>query len=243
MSLPADQMTVYALRALLQKSRRQQPGGCFVELGETQPSIADCLPDLTDECLYVVSARPHSQSAVSKASGAKYFTIDPFKFLGQDLGELTDDKPLTALHVASGVSFKNAVAVLSKGSYGMSDSGIIILNDYTARFSQLQAAFYFLRYSAHFPFEVLVTGWNKCVLVHESAFDLYEQYLLQDFIGELEEAGVSAQLSRTDIHPRARGFTIGVKSAPNSPNFYGGKWAEQFYVPSKQYLATTWQKA
>jgi hypothetical protein len=89
---------------------------------------------------------------------------------------------------------------------------------------------------------VLVTGLNKCVLVHESAFDLYEQYLLQDFIGELEEVGVSVQLSRTDIHRHARGFTIGVKSAPNSPNFYGGKWTEQFYVPSKQYLASTLQR-
>jgi hypothetical protein len=57
----------------------------------------------------------------------------------------------------------------------MSERAVIVLDDFSDPFNQVRAAYYHQRYVMKNPFELLLIGFGKDVLVRSSVFRLYEE--------------------------------------------------------------------
>lgn len=119
----------------------------------------------------------------------------------------------------------------------MAKFGVIVLDDFNDTFSQVRAAYYYLRYTSDFPYELLLIGFNKAVLVHQDQFDYYENYVLNDLLDELEKYDFYCKLCRSDINQHSRSFSLSYRASPDADQLYGTKfWGKKFYQPSKTFL-------
>ncbi len=119
----------------------------------------------------------------------------------------------------------------------MSRYGVIVLDDFNDTFSQVRAAYYYLRYACDFPYELLLIGFNKAILVHQNQFDYYENYILNDLLDDLEQIEFNCKLCRSDINEHSRNFALQLQNNSKEDRLYGTKlWGEIFYQPSRIYL-------
>lgn len=154
-------------------------------------------------------------------------------FCRDTLPGLLQDQPVIASHHDASHFFDNVATELEHVAPRMHHHGIMVLGDCNDTFSQVRAAHYWLRFAKGLPFEVLLVGFNKCVLVHEAAFAHYERFVLYDLLWELRAYRIDAMLARTDVHPRSRGFHLRVKASPDEDEHYGRRiWGDRFYQPS-----------
>ncbi|MCU0922311.1 MAG: class I SAM-dependent methyltransferase [Burkholderiaceae bacterium] len=155
-------------------------------------------------------------------------------------GGLTDSlggQRLVASHHDASHFFDNVATELRSMPALMATDGVIILDDFNDAFAQVRAAYYHLRYVEAFPYELLVIGFNKCVLVHQDRFDAWEALVLDRLLGGLRLAQLDCTLFRTDIHRHSRGFFVRTKAAPADADRYGTAfWGERFYQPSARVL-------
>lgn len=159
-------------------------------------------------------------------------------FCENTMPELVHNNKICATHHDASHFFDNVHFELSHIEPHMHKAGVIILDDFNDVFSQVRAAYYHLRYAKSFPWEVLVIGFNKCILVHETLFDSYERYVLNDFLKDLATANLDCKLYRSDINRHSRGFSIFKKKDPTEETYYGQSfWGNRFYQSSNEYLA------
>ena len=85
---------------------------------------------------------------------------------------------------------------------------LLILDDFNDSYSQVRAAYYYLRYAEEMPFELALIGFNKAILVHEDRFGEIQNYILSDLLDDLEKMDVVAKLVRTDNNERSRAFHV-----------------------------------
>lgn len=134
-----------------------------------------------------------------------------------------------ASHYFSNVSHELTV-MLEK----LTPAGVVTLDDFTDPYSQVRAAYYFLRYARQSEFELLLQGWGKAILVRSAVFSQYEDFVLSTLQPTLAELGCPTTLFRTDVAPEARAFSIALKKAPSDPDRYGlSIWGDRFYRSSK----------
>lgn len=129
--------------------------------------------------------------------------------------------------------FENVRSEVAGIRNAMDPNGLIILDDFTDPYSQVRAAYYYLRYAENFPWELILIGFGKGVLIHESRFDFWEGWILKDLQDEFLRLGVDTVLHRTDISKHSRAFFIRGGNG-SEPGRYGlNVWGERFYVQSK----------
>ena len=142
-----------------------------------------------------------------------------------------------ATHHDASHFFDNLATELEHVAPLMHRNGVIVLGDFADTYSQVRAAYYHQRYARRLPFELLLVGFNKGVLVHEAAFDRFERFVLNDLLWELKKYRVDATLVRTDIHAHTRAFFVRPKGSPAEDDRYGRHiWGERFYAPSNEHL-------
>jgi hypothetical protein len=129
--------------------------------------------------------------------------------------------------------FHNVSHELSEMRGLLSPFGVIALDDFTDTFSQVRAAYYHQRYALGSPFELLLQGWGKAILVRTAAFEKYEKFVLEELQQVLRGLGMETMLARTDAVSEARAFSIVLKKGPGEPDLYGLRvWGDRFYRPS-----------
>jgi len=147
-------------------------------------------------------------------------------------------KGIIATHHDASHFFDNVATELMAIGEVFLPAGVIILDDFNDVFSQVRASYYYLRYSKNFPYEVLLIGFNKCVLVHQDAFDAYEKYVLDSILSDLFLYNLSCTLIRSDIHEHSRGFFVKTKSSPADGDRYGTSfWGDRFYQTASDFLS------
>lgn len=155
-------------------------------------------------------------------------------FTAEQLPSLLAGSRLTATHHDASHFFSNVHTELANIKQIMDPCGVIILDDFNDIYSQVRAAFYHLRYTQAFPFEILLIGFNKCFLVHESQFVTNEAFILSDFIDHLEVVyGYPCRLARTDNHLLSRGFCVTRRNPAGGDKRYGTAFfGDRFYKSS-----------
>ncbi len=153
------------------------------------------------------------------------------EFSAQALPTLLANQRLTATHHDASHFFTNVRSELAAIQPLMHDQGVVILDDFNDVYAQVRAAYYHLRYTTNFPFEILAIGFNKCILVHEDHFAEQEAFVLDELIAEMDsEYGYLCRLARTDNHPLSRGFCVTRRASPESERRYGtGFFGDRFY--------------
>ena len=90
-----------------------------------------------------------------------------------------------------------------------------------------------VRYVDGFPFELLLEGFNKAVLVHQ---DHFEEYVLDSLPSNLESIGVDGMLCRTDINKFSRIFFVRWRPEGSGKRYGVNLWGEKFYIKSTEEL-------
>ncbi len=224
--------------------RSRQPGGtgAFVEFGTYKGRTA---------ALFAQHLGP--QDMLHAVEQADYLQIDTLRqisprvtwhrlgseaFCAGGLSDSLAGQRVLASHHDASHFFDNVATELRSMPALMAPGGVIILDDFNDAFAQVRAAYYQLRYVEAFPYELLVIGFNKCVLVHQDDYDAYEAMVLDRLLDELRDGGVQATLFRTDVHRHARGFFVRAKANASEPDRYGTAfWGDRFYRPSASVLA------
>jgi hypothetical protein len=143
-----------------------------------------------------------------------------------------------ATHHDASHFFDNVATELEAIGEVLLPAGVIILDDFNDVFSQFRASYYYLRYSKKFPYEVLLIGFNKCILVHQDAFDSFEKYVLDSILSDLNLYNLNCTLIRSDIHEKSRGFFVKTKSSSTEGDRYGTSfWGDRFYQTASDYLS------
>jgi hypothetical protein len=151
-----------------------------------------------------------------------------------DSSQLEADEVYFSHHDASHY-FHNVSHELNEMRGLLSPYGVIALDDFTDTFNQVRAAYYHQRYALGGPFELLLQGWGKAILVRTAAFGSYEKFVLEDLQPILRGLGMETMLARTDAVPESRAFSIVLKKGPDEPDRYGLRvWGDRFYRPSVQ---------
>lgn len=155
------------------------------------------------------------------------------EFCKTKLPDIVGNSRLVFTHHDASHFFDNVETELLAVSKFLSEDAVIVLDDFNDSYSQVRAAYYFLRYARSFPFELILIGFNKAILVHESRFFMAEKYVLKSLLSDLEIAGITAKLVRTDNHERSRGFFVKQRAADDNEKHYGvGFFGQKFYIPN-----------
>lgn len=159
-------------------------------------------------------------------------------FCKENLDETVGDKKIGYTHHDASHFFDNVSTEMTHVERHMIPGSIMVLDDFNDSYSQVRAAYYHQRYVNNFPFELLLVGFNKAILVHQELFDEQERYVLDGLLDELSELGVDAMLCRTDINRHSRNFFLKPR-LPDGDKLYGLKfWGDKFYKPSVLALST-----
>jgi len=149
------------------------------------------------------------------------------------LDDLTVDSRYILSHHDASHFFDNVHQEVSKLNSFMDKNGLMILDDFTDSFSQVRAAYYHLRYVENLDWELLLIGFSKAILVHNSNFEFWENFVLNELQSKLTELDLPSVLARTDIHKLSRNFFINKKDNPLDNDLYGVDWwGDRFYKPS-----------
>lgn len=174
--------------------------------------------------------------ALTKAS--TWHPSDSEVFCRDNLDETVGDKKIGFTHHDASHFFDNVTTEMIHVERHMIPGSIMVLDDFNDSYSQVRAAYYHQRYANEFPFELLLVGFNKAILVHQELFDEQERYVLDGLLDELSELGVDATLCRTDINRHSRNFFVKPR-LPDGDKLYGLKfWGDRFYKASALALST-----
>jgi hypothetical protein len=156
-------------------------------------------------------------------------------FTALTLPGLLGRERLVATHHDASHFFDNVRTELANIRPLLHERAVIILDDFNDTYAQVRAAYYHLRYTADYPFEVLLIGFNKCILVHGDHFAAHEAFVLEHLIDVLEnDYGYLCRLARTDSHRLSRGFNLTLRPTPEADKRYGiAFFGDRFYRPAR----------
>lgn len=130
--------------------------------------------------------------------------------------------------------FNNVSHELEILSPKTSKHAVIVLDDFGDAYNQVRAAYYHQRYVKNNPFELLLIGFNKGILVRTEVFHEYEEYVLRSLQRDLLQLGLDTTLFRTDVCKESRAFSIRAKQKKTDPDLYGLHiWGDKFYKLSE----------
>lgn len=225
----------------LQKSLQFCPDGLCFEFGtykgRTAALIASRLS--TENWFHMLESQDYLEFDKIKAisDNVTWHKMKSEAFCTDELKPLTAQKRIAYSHHDASHFFDNVHTELSNLFSHVDPNGIMVLDDFNDSYSQVRAAYYHLRYTTDFPFELLIIGFNKAILVHEDKFDYWEQLVLDQLLEELSSYSLSCQLCRSDVNQHSRNFFVRTKSDPTAPDLYGVNfWGDKFYGTSKSIL-------
>jgi hypothetical protein len=228
-----------ALMDIFVRRATEQTGGSrFAEFGAYKGRTACLLAQNigSDGSLEIVESADYLEFDRIRAynSRANWHRERSESFTAERLPAILAGSLLTATHHDASHFFSNVHTELKNIQPLMHESGVIILDDFNDIYAQVRAAFYYLRYTASFPFEVLLIGFNKCFLVHSDHFKQHEAFVLDRLLDIAEgDYGLPLRLARTDNHPQSRGFCVTKRADPAGERRYGiAFFGDRFYKPT-----------
>lgn len=157
-------------------------------------------------------------------------------FCSESLPVFVEKQNIIYTHHDASHFFDNVYTELISVSKYMAPYGVMVLDDFSDVFSQVRAAYYYLRYQMNFPYELLLIGFNKAILVREELFDYWEGYILNNLLNDMAENNILCKLHRTDINKNSRSFYLTTRKNEED-SYYGlNIWGDRFYKRSSNVL-------
>lgn len=132
--------------------------------------------------------------------------------------------------------FDNVKSKLAAVQLHMSNTGVIVLDDFKDPCSQVRAAYYYLRCTTDFPFELALIGFNKAIFVHQDKFSDVEEYILDDILDDLLSAGLTCKLCRADINKYSRNFFVAPRIQTEDDRYGLSFFRDMFYKTSADFF-------
>ena len=203
--------------------------GRMIEFGTYVGRVSYLLGKLArkDENLVLVDSVPYLDEELLKR---EQISFDFFQMRSEDyLASTISNVMMNITHHDASHYFDNVHSELKGVKNKMDENGLIILDDFTDPFSQVRAAYYYSRYRENFPWELLLIGFGKAILVNESRFNYWEEFVLDRLYDDLMCYGVRTMLHRTDVTKWSRAFYLRV-AKDDEPVRYGlNTWGDRFY--------------
>jgi len=104
----------------------------------------------------------------------------------------------------------------------ISEGGLMVLDDFgNPNYMQVVAACFNYLVSGNCPVEILLYSNNKAYLCRREDFGQWEEFLVNDILPQLHGVGHEVYLTRTELHPKYRGFSIAYKTPNHMSDLYG----------------------
>lgn len=145
---------------------------------------------------------------------------------------ISTEAPLAVTHHDASHFFDNVYHEIKGVLSCATEYSVLILDDFNDSYSQVRAAYYYLRYAENMPFELVLIGFNKAILVHQDRFEEIENYILSDFLDDLEKMGIVAKLVRTDNNERSRAFHVRTRRSTEERHYGTQFFGNRFYRTS-----------
>lgn len=145
---------------------------------------------------------------------------------------VSPDAPLAITHHDASHFFDNVYQEVKGVLRCASEDTVLILDDFNDSYSQVRAAYYYLRYAENMPFELVLIGFNKAVLVHQDRFEDVENYILSGLLDDLEQMDIVAKLVRTDNNERSRAFHVRHRRSTEERHYGTQFFGDRFYRTS-----------
>jgi len=128
--------------------------------------------------------------------------------------------------------FDNVYSDMALANKLLAEDGILILDDFWNQYyPQVQAAAY--HYLASFPgqFSLFLTGANKAMLCRPSCHPAFINFVLTNFIAEMDKLQHPVVVAKTDIHPLFDALAFKQKLPDEEGSFFGLNIYSHFYQP------------
>lgn len=210
-------------------------GGVAIEFGTYKGRVSLLIAQSmsTEAQLIAVEQADYFQLDTIKkyCDNVSFYNVASEKFCTDELSIVTERHGHVNLSHHDASHFFNNVYTELKHLYPhMNDLGIMILDDFNDYYPAVRAAYYKLRYTTEFPFELLLIGFNKAILVHQSMVDLWTDFILSKLEPLMLESGYSIKLHRTDDNLDSRCFFVAPRAKGDVERYYGTKWfGDRFY--------------
>ena len=204
-----------------------------VEFGTYKGRVSALLGQLkkSEDILHLVDVKNYLETDKMAALGIDYNFYNT-KSEDWDLKSAHSSEYWYSHHDASHY-FSNVSYELENIAPLMSSHAVIVLDDFADPFNQVRAAYYHQRYAKNNPFELLLMGFGKGVLVKSNVFNQYEDFVLKTLQSNLTELNLPTTLYRTDFCEESRAFSIREKNNDSDPDRYGLHiWGDKFYQVS-----------
>jgi Methyltransferase domain len=224
------------MNVFLQKVKSIHSTGLFIEFGTYKGRVAALIAQSLTEgnWLYAVDQANYLEldRLLEISPLITWYKNSSETFCSEYLPGLIEKQKIIYTHHDASHYFDNVYTELTNTEKYMDLYGIMILDDFSDVFSQVRASYYYLRYKMNFPYELLLIGFNKAILVREELFDYWEKYLLENLLSEMAENDVLCKLYRTDINVNSRNFYLSTRK--NDEECYYGLniWGDRFYKSS-----------
>lgn len=226
----------------LQRALESTSGGLLFEFGTYKGRTAALLAQSTGESnwFHAVDPSNYLETKVLDSLTERYTWHKERSegFCIEKLGSIVGEQEIAYTHHDASHFFDNVKSELAAVQHHMSNSGVIILDDFNDPYSQVRAAYYYLRYTTGFPFELILIGFNKAILIHQNRFDAVEEYILSDILDDLRSAGLTCKLYRTDINKYSRNFFIAPRLQSEDDRYGLSFFGDMFYKPSSDHFKT-----
>ena len=184
--------------------------------------------------LHVVESADYLQEEKLNQFGVNYrWHKERSENFCKTLGEyIAPDSPLAITHHDASHFFDNVYQEIKGVLSCATKDTVLILDDFNDSYSQVRAAYYYLRYAEEMPFELALIGFNKAVLVHQDRFTQVENYILQKLLNDLEMMDVTAKLVRTDNNSKSRAFHVRLRQKHEDQLYGLHFFGDRFYRSS-----------
>ncbi len=222
----------------LNRLRERRSGEIYTEFGTYKGRTAALIAQNigADDWLHAVESKDYLEvdRLMRLSDRFSWHKAKSEDFCTKDLAEVLSGKKIAFSHHDASHFFDNVTTELRSSLESMDQSSVIVLDDFNDSYSQVRAAYYYLRYAESYPFELVLIGFNKAILVHESRFAAAESYILSCLLDDLDAAGILCKLVRTDANQRSRNFFVRTREPSDLETHYGVRFmGDQFYKPSR----------
>lgn len=228
------------MNVFLGKVKESYESGLCIEFGAYKGRTAALIASTLGEknWLHAIEQADYLQinDLMNVSSSVTWHKERSESFCSNVLPSLVGEQKIIYTHHDASHFFSNVYTEVTSILDYMAPKAVMVLDDFNDNFPQVRAAYYYARYKESFPYELLLVGFNKAILVHEDAFDFYEEYMLSSFIEDMNTNGISCKLVRSDVNRHARSFFVRTKKA-NEDTYYGlSFWGDRFYQKSSEIL-------
>ncbi|GJL96308.1 MAG: hypothetical protein DHS20C06_01250 [Hyphobacterium sp.] len=229
-------LSIALFQAFMSFQKKNGVSGDLIEYGVYRGKSASVLMNnLNDtETMYLIDIADYPElGKLGKISKNFKFIKGKSESLLEEQDFLNDiPQHVRFSHHDASHSYINVASEIDAMAERIAPRGLMVLDDF-GNPSYMQVVFAAFAYLARndVPLEMLLYSSNKAYLCRKEDFEFYSKFLVNDLLTFLNSTELNVYLTRTENHPKYRGFSIAPKVRADQPDRYGEHiYGDRYYV-------------